>query len=70
MNQMMYKETSVNKVLYKTTNFNFKNIKFIFKNVKNKEGRVDVCRVAVRRLGQYKLVNSQFVIPIHGGWRC
>jgi len=40
----MYKENNVNKVLYKTlitTNFNFKNIKFLFKNVKNKEKWVD-----------------------------
>jgi len=36
----MYKEINVNKVLYKTlttTNFNFKNMRFIFKNAKNKE---------------------------------
>ena len=42
MNQMMYKEININKVLYKTliiTNFNFKNIRFLFKSTKNKEGR-------------------------------
>jgi len=36
----MYKEISVNKVIYKTlitTNFNSKNIKFLFKSTKNKE---------------------------------
>ena len=40
MNKMMYKEISVNKVIYKTlitTNFNSKNIKFLFKSTKNKE---------------------------------
>ena len=39
MNKMIYKKINVNKVLYKTLitiNFNLKNIKFLFKSVKNK----------------------------------
>jgi len=37
---MMYKEINVNKVLYKTlktVNFNSKNMRFLFLNVKSKE---------------------------------
>jgi len=39
----MYKEININNFLYKTliiTNFNSKSIRFFFKSVKNKEGRV------------------------------
>ena len=41
MNKMMYKEINVNKILYKTlttTNFNSKNIRFLFKSTKIKKG--------------------------------
>ena len=42
-NQIIYKEINVNKVLCKTlttTNLNFKNMIFLFKSVKHKEGWV------------------------------
>jgi len=39
----MYKEINVNKVIYKiliTTNFYLKNMRFLFKSVKNKKGEL------------------------------